>query len=122
MLVNHLDDAAAQFRRHAHAEPGAFDHGHTVWPHQPSELLFIALEGAGYAAEEQNKLDVALEHFKKLLTLPNGFYKDYGLKHTGRMYELKEDKPKAIEAYKAIVAIPSSKLHDFAESRLAVLE
>jgi tetratricopeptide (TPR) repeat protein len=86
-------------------------------------LRFLALEGAGYAAEEQGKTDVALGYFKQITELPSGFYKDYGLKHVARMHELKGDSAAALEAYKKIVSdVPDSKLREFADERIAALE
>lgn len=87
-------------------------------------LLFIALEGAGYALEEAGKLDEALEHFGKLGTDgPTAFYKAYGLKHRGRVLEKKGDKAGAVAAYQAIIAIePASELKGFAEERVKLLQ
>lgn len=84
---------------------------------------FVALEGAGYAAEEQGKFDDALKYFEQLTQLPRDFYKDYGFKHLGRIYELKKDNTKALEAYKTLIEkVPESKLKDFADERIAALE
>ena len=86
-------------------------------------VRFIALEGAGYAAEEQKNLDDALGYFEKLTQLPKDFYKDYGLKHMARIYELKKDSSKALETYKMLVEqVPDSKLKEFADERIAALE
>jgi tetratricopeptide (TPR) repeat protein len=86
-------------------------------------LRFLAHEGAGYAAEEQQKYDEAIEHFTKLVELPNKFYEDYAYKHLGRVHELKGDKAKALEHYKKIVdELPDSKIRDFAEERVNALD
>jgi tetratricopeptide (TPR) repeat protein len=84
---------------------------------------FVALEGAGYAAEEQGKLDEALAHFTQLTQLPRDFYQDYGFKHVGRIHELKKDTEKALQAYKTLIEkMPDSTLKDFADGRIAALE
>lgn len=86
-------------------------------------LLFVALEGAGYAAEALNKPDDAIAYFEKLTDLPGGFYKDYGLKHKARILEKKGDKEGAKAAYKQLLAdMPDSKLRDFAEQKLSQLD
>ena len=84
---------------------------------------FLAIEGAGYGAEEQGNLDKAMEYFEQLTKLPSDFYKDYGYKHVGRIHELKKQTDKALAAYKSIVDdMPDSKLRDFADKRIAALE
>ena len=86
-------------------------------------MRFFALEGAGYAAEEQGKNDAALAYFDQLTKLPSGYYKDYGLKHMGRIHELEGDNDKALAAYKRIVEeLPESKLRDFADARINALQ
>lgn len=85
-------------------------------------LLFLALEGAGYALEDQGKLDEALVYFNRLVE-NGGFYKDFGLKHKARVLEKKGDKDGAIAALKSIVDIqPPSELRGQAEERLKALQ
>jgi len=87
-------------------------------------MMFLALEGAGYALEDQNKLDEALDYFSKIGGEgPTMFFKDYGLKHKARLLEKKGDKAGAIAALQAIVAIePPSSLRSAAEERLKSLQ
>jgi tetratricopeptide (TPR) repeat protein len=85
--------------------------------------LFVALEGAGYTLEEQNKLDEALEYFSRIGEGTTAFYKDFGLKHKARILEKKGDKAGAIAALQAIIAIePPSSIRPFAEERLKSLQ
>lgn len=84
--------------------------------------MFVALEGAGYALEEQNKLDEALDYFSRIGEGVTAFYKDYGLKHKARVLEKKGDTAGAKAALQALVAIePASTLRPFAEERLKTL-
>ncbi len=86
------------------------------------ELMFFALEGLGYAQEAQNKLDAAAKTFDQLAG-SQPFYKDYGLKHKGRVLEEKGDKEGAIAAYQSIVDMdPASPLKPYAENRLKALQ
>ena len=74
-------------------------------------------------AKEQKNLDDALGYFEQLTQLPKDFYKDYGLKHMARIYELKKDSSKALETYKMLVEqVPDSKLKEIADERIAALE
>jgi predicted negative regulator of RcsB-dependent stress response len=108
--LGHHDKAEALYTAYAqHARPD-------------DPLLFLAYEGAGYAAEEQGKYDEALASFQKLIDMPGKFYKDFAQKHKARVLELKGDKAGALAAYKAIVAMPDSKLKEFAEGRIAAIE
>jgi hypothetical protein len=114
-------DLARRLRKHADAEALYKAYLQASKPNDP--LLFIAHEGAGYAAEEQNKLDEALEHFSRLGEASTAFYKDFGLKHKARILEKKGDTAGAIAALQAIVAIePPSPLRSFAEERLKTLQ
>ena len=84
---------------------------------------FVALEGAGYAAEAQGNHDRAIKHFSALLELPGTFYHDRAHMHLGRLYEQKDDKAKALEAYKKIVEdFPESKVLADAKKRVEALE
>lgn len=86
-------------------------------------LLFIALEGVGYALEEQGKLDEAIEAYSELGQGGTSFYKDFALKHRARVFEKKGDVKAAIAAYEAIVAIdPPSPLRAQAEEKLKILK
>ncbi len=85
-------------------------------------MIFLALEGAGYSAEAQDKGDNALGYYKQLAEKAP-FYKDYSLKHQARVLEKKGDTKGAIAAYKSITEMkPESKLKRFAEDRLKALE
>ncbi len=85
-------------------------------------MLFLALEGAGYSAEAQDKSDKAMGYYKQLAEKAP-FYKDYSLKHQARVLEKKGDSKGAVAAYKSITEMkPDSKLKRFAEDRLKALE
>ncbi len=97
-------------------------------------LRFMALEGAGYAFEAENKLDEALARFDKLAE-EQPFYKDYALKHKARVLMKKGDKAGAIAAYQALVemddprqepregdTIEKTPLKSFAEEQLKTLK
>ena len=86
-------------------------------------VRFIALEGAGYAAEELKNYDAALAYFEQLTSLPGDFYLDYGLKHVARIHELKKDDAKALATYKQLLEkVPETKLKDFVDEKIASLE
>ncbi|MBI4820112.1 MAG: tetratricopeptide repeat protein [Deltaproteobacteria bacterium] len=86
-------------------------------------LLFLALEGAGYAAEETGNVDGALVYFQRLSTLPTEHYRDHGFYHLGRLNEAKGNKDAAIAAYKAIADnYPKSPLREKIDGRLAALK
>src|SRR5262245_1451520 len=114
-------DVARRLRKNADAESLYKSYLKTATPSE--SLTFVALEGAGYALEEQNKLDEALEYFSRSGEGATAFYKDYGLKHKARVLEKKGDKAGAIAALQAIVAIePPSTLRPYAEERLKTLQ
>ena len=83
---------------------------------------FMALEGAGYAAEELGDYDGALGYFKELVDLKGDFYGDLGRMHAGRVLELKGDKAGALAEYKAVTEMTESKHKAQAEERIAELE
>jgi predicted negative regulator of RcsB-dependent stress response len=119
-----LYEADLARRANKHAEAAELYESYLKGAAKDDAMLFLAIEGAGYALEEQGKLDEAAERFGRLTTEPGtAFYKDYGLKHRARILEKKGDKAGAIEAYKAIVAQePVSDLKSFAEERLKLLQ
>ncbi len=84
-------------------------------------LLFLALEGMGYALEDDAKLDEALAQFDALAQR-QPFLKDTALRHKGRVLEKKGDNAGAKAAYQAIVDMePASSLKSFAEDRVRAL-
>ena len=117
----YLGDLARRAGDHARAEQLFKEYAAGVQTDDP--LLFLALEGAGYALEEQKKLDEALTWFVKLQELPGKGFDDLALKHQARIHELKGDREAALKAYRTLVEqFPESKLRDFADSRIGVLE
>ncbi|MBI2376308.1 MAG: tetratricopeptide repeat protein [Deltaproteobacteria bacterium] len=86
-------------------------------------MLFLALEGAGYAAEETGNLDAALGYFKRLSMVEGEFYRDHGFFHVGRIEEVRGNTEAAIAAYKQIADnFPKSKLREKIDGRLAALK
>ncbi len=117
-----LYEADVQRRLRKYAEAEALYKAYIQHAKPDDSLLFLALEGAGYAAEDQGKLDEALASFKKLAE-GTGFYKDYGLKHEARVLIKKGDTAGAIAALKQIVEMqPPSDLKSQAEDELKSLE
>jgi predicted negative regulator of RcsB-dependent stress response len=113
-------DLLARLGKHAEAEQKFSAYVDSAKP--DDALLFFALEGLGYAQEAQNELDEAAKTFDRLAT-SQPFYKDYGLKHKGRILEEKGDTQGAIAAYQSIVEMePASPLKPFAETRLKALQ
>jgi predicted negative regulator of RcsB-dependent stress response len=113
-------DVARKLRKYADSEALYKEYIQTAKPDDMA--LFVALEGIGYALEEQNKLDDALQQFSRIGEGSTAFYKDYGLKHKARILEKKGDLAGAKAALQAIVAIePPSTLRPFAEERLKSL-
>lgn len=85
-------------------------------------LLHVALEGAGYAAEDQNRSDEALRYFERLADLPDRYYRDYALAHQARVLEKKGKKDEAIARYRSLLKeMTDSPLRAAAEARLAAL-
>ena len=85
-------------------------------------LLFVALEGLGYALEAAGKLDAALAQYK-LLEERQPFLWDYAKKHQARILETQGDTARALEIYAEIVARePVSPLTNFAAARVRALE
>jgi tetratricopeptide (TPR) repeat protein len=116
-------DLARRLGKHADAE--ALYKSYIAEAKNDDVLLFLAIEGAGYALEEQGKLDEAIAMFGKLGDdgTSTRFYKDYGLKHKARILEKKGDTAGAIAAYQSIVAMePASDLKGFAEDRMKSLQ
>jgi tetratricopeptide (TPR) repeat protein len=117
-----LYEADLQRRLHKYAEAETLYKSYIQQAKPEDGLLFLALEGAGYAAEDQQKYDEALAYFDKLAE-GSGFYKDYGLKHRARILEKKGDTAGAIAALKRIVEMqPPSDLKSQAEDELKTLE
>jgi tetratricopeptide (TPR) repeat protein len=113
-------DVARRLRKHDEAE-GLYK-AYVDQAKPDDALLFIALEGAGYAAEDQGHLDEALKYFGRLAD-GTGFYKDYGLKHKARVLKKKGDRDGAMAALKQIVDMqPPSDLKSAAEEELKTLE
>jgi predicted negative regulator of RcsB-dependent stress response len=117
----YLADLARRAGDHAKAESLYRDYLKDAPASDP--LRFTALEGLGYALEAQGKLDDALTEFAKLGEIQDKAFADLSLKHQGRVKETKGDKPGAAELYKSLLdKHAESKLRDFAEQRLSVLE
>lgn len=117
-----LYEADIQRRLRKYAEAEALYKSYAQQAKADDSLLFLALEGAGYSAEDQGKLDDALGYFSKL-SEGTGFYKDYGLKHKARVLLKKGDRKGASEALKQIVEMqPPSDLKTQAEEELKTLE
>jgi tetratricopeptide (TPR) repeat protein len=114
-------DLARRLRKPADAEALYKEYVQSAKP--GDTLLFVALEGAGYALEDQNKLDEAADYFSRIGEGSTAFYKEYGLKHKARVLEKKGDKEGAKAALQAIIAIePPSSLRPFAEERVKSLQ
>lgn len=117
----YLADLARRAGDHPRAEQLFKEYASSTSTDDP--LLFFAYEGAGYALEEQKKLDEALQYFVKMQDLPGKELDDLALKHQARVHELKGDREAAIKAYRAILdQFAESKQREFAEYRLSVLE
>jgi tetratricopeptide (TPR) repeat protein len=85
-------------------------------------LLHLALEGAGYAAEDAKRLDQALAYFDRLGKLPDRYYRDYALMHQARILEAKGNKDDAIARYRTLLKeMTDSPLRSGAEGRLSAL-
>lgn len=85
-------------------------------------LLHLALEGAGYAAEDQNRPDDALRYFERLGSLPDRYYRDYALAHQARVLEKKGSKDEAVARYRTLLKeMTDSPVRSTAEARLAAL-
>jgi tetratricopeptide (TPR) repeat protein len=113
-------DIARRLRKSDEAE--SLYRGYIDQAKADDSLLFLALEGAGYAAEDQGKLDEALKYFGRLAET-GGFYRDYGLKHKSRILLKKGDHDGAVASLKAIVDMtPPSDLKSTAEEELKSLE
>lgn len=85
-------------------------------------LLHLALEGAGYAAEDQNRPDDALRYFERLGSLPDRYYRDYALAHQARVLEKKGNEDEAILRYRKLLQeFTDSPLRATAETRLSAL-
>ncbi len=105
-----------------HAEAAALYQSYVDKAVPKDPLLFLALEGLGYAKEAQGQHDQAIQAFKRLAESVE-FFRDYGLKHQARAQEAKGDIAGALQSYKAIAEMdPPSKLKSFAESRIQALE
>lgn len=84
-------------------------------------LLFMVLEGEGYAAEADGDDARAMAAYKKLAG--QAFYKDFALKHQARLLEKSGDKAGAAKLYQEIVDMsPASPLKSFAQARLKAAE
>lgn len=84
-------------------------------------LMFMVLEGQGYAAEAAGDREAAMAAYKRLEG--QGFYKDFALKHQARLLEAQGDKAGAAKLYTEIIGMePASPLKQFAEARLKVVE
>lgn len=117
----YLADLARRSQDHARAEQLFKAYASAASKDDP--LAFAALEGAGYALEEQGKLDEALTYFVKMQEVPGKELDDLALKHQARIHELKGDRDAALKAYRSLVEqFPESKLRDFADQRIAALE
>jgi predicted negative regulator of RcsB-dependent stress response len=117
----YLADLSRRAGDHPRAEQLFREYAQAATPDDP--LLSIALEGVGYALEEQGKVDEALGYFVKMAETPGTSLDDLALKHQGRLHEAKGDKDAALKAYKAIIEqFPESKLRETAEQRIAALE
>lgn len=117
----YLADLSRRAGDHGRAEELFKEYASKVETDDP--LMFLAMEGAGYAAEEQKKLDEAMNWFVKLQELPGKAFDDLALKHQARIHELKGDREAALKTYRTLVEqFPESKLRDFADSRIGVLE
>jgi len=83
-------------------------------------LRFLALEGAGYAHEEQENWDAALRHFVELERV--SFYEQWALKHQARVYEAMGDVSKAVDTLERLLETePDAFLKNYAESKLKLL-
>jgi tetratricopeptide (TPR) repeat protein len=120
-----LYEADVERRLHKYAEAEALFKAYIQAAKPDDNLIFLALEGAGYAAEDQGKLDDALGYFNKLAEGVGGgtFYKDYGLRHKARVLKKKGDDAGAAAALKQLVEMqPPSDLKGPAEEELKTLE
>lgn len=85
-------------------------------------LLFVALEGVGYALEGAGKNDEALARYV-LLEQRQPFMADYAKKHQARVLETAGQLDKAQAIYRELAEKdPPSPLKTFAETRLRALE
>ncbi|MEE2901823.1 MAG: tetratricopeptide repeat protein [Myxococcota bacterium] len=115
--------ADLEFRAGAHEKAEALYKDYLATAPKDDIIRFVALEGAGYAAEELKNYDIALTYFEQLTKLPQSFYLDYGLKHVARIHELKEDNDKALATYKELLEkVPDTKLKEFVDAKIASLE
>ena len=115
--------ADLEFRAGAHEKAEALYKDFLATAANDDIIRFVALEGAGYAAEELKNYDAALGYFQQLTKLPENFYLDYGLKHVARIHELKKENAKALAAYKELLEkVPETKLKEFVDEKIASLE
>lgn len=83
-------------------------------------LRFVALENAGYALEDMERYEEALEYFRRLESLD--FYRNYALKHQARVLKEMGRTEDAIEALEELLdSEPSTFLENYAEGELKVL-
>lgn len=83
-------------------------------------LRFLALENAGYAAEDQEKYEEALSFFQRLEEID--FYKAYALKHQARVLKTQGKVDEAVQTLERLLeSEPSPFLKNYAEGELKVL-
>jgi tetratricopeptide (TPR) repeat protein len=83
-------------------------------------LLFVTLEGAGYAYENLDQYDEALQTFEALAKIP--YAEGYAYKHIARVKESKGDIEGARETLQTLLASePTTFLENFAKNHLKIL-
>jgi len=103
-----FETAAQLYTRYVEAAP----------PNDP--LLFVALEGAGYAYESLDKYDEAIQTFEALSQI--SYAKAYAHKHIARVREAKGDVEGARESLQALLdSEPTTFLENFAKNHLKLL-
>ena len=112
-----------------HAARGEWDKAEEAWSASAQKgkdiyLFPLSLYSAAVAAEEQGKLDSALEYYRRSLTFPGIFPAASRSRfNIGRIHEAQGEREKAAEAYRDLIEkAPESNWAKLAQSRIITLE
>ena len=83
----------------------------------------LATEGLAYSYESMGQTDKAIEAFERLITPESKAFRERGLFNSARLYARSDNRDKALELYKTLLAdYPESKLTRDVQRRVAELE